>query len=409
MSRPLPQPPGLRPLAEGNRLQRAYARWAAPHYARLPPEAREPAELLDRFLYSRRGLGVWLGVAGSVAGTTAGLHHSGMALGVAALLAVLVWMVLPCTLLAAWLAPSRFSSQVLWRKLPIQVLLGLAGAVTGFAVARWGQQGDLSLPGLAAELQQKAGTLLPAAMIGAVTIVFLMWAVASVRRQVLERELTQAQLAQERDQAARQMAEAQLRLLRAQIQPHFIFNTLAAVQHWVDTADPRAGPLLRSLAAFLRGSTELLAREQVTLAEEATLAGHYLATMQARLGGRLAVQVDIPPALAAQTLPPGLLLTLVENAVEHGIAPALQGGTVHVQARAEGAGWQLCVCDDGAGLPAGWQAGTGLANCRQRLAHAYGEAAALSLQSGPAGRGTCARIRLPLASPVPAAPMEAQS
>lgn len=383
----------LPPLSEGNRLQRAYARWAAPRYARLPEEAREAAELLDRYLYSRRGIGVWLGIAGAVTGTVLGLRASGMHTGLALLLALLLWVGLPASLLAAWLAPSRFSSTVLWRKLPQSVLLTLLGAACGFALVRWIRLGSLDAPGLLRELQQHALTLVPAALLGGAALVFLTWAVASVRRQVLERLLAQAELQRQRDQAAHAATQTQLRLLQAQIQPHFIFNTLAAVQHWVDTADPRAGPLLRVLTQFLRGSTELLARDSVPLAEEAALASHYLAIMQARLGERLQFSVDVAAAPAGVELPPGLLLTLVENAVEHGISPRLQGGRIEVRAALRPGGWQLCVQDDGAGPPAQWQPGTGLANCRQRLQHRYGQHARLWLRpAAPGGTQACIEV-----------------
>lgn len=383
----------LPPLSEGNRLQRAYARWASRRYARLPAEARETAELLDRFLYSRRGLGVWLGIAGALAGTTLGLRASGMHGGLALLLALLLWVGLPTSMLGAWLVPSRFNGALLWRNLPLSGLLALLGAVCGFALAHWGRHGSLHWQDLLQHLQQHALTLVPAALLGSLALVFLMWAVAGVRRQVLERQLAQAELQHQRDQAAHAATQTQLRLLQAQIQPHFIFNTLAAVQHWVDTADPRAGPLLRVLTQFLRGSTDLLARERVPLAEEAALVHHYLAIMQARLGGRLQFTVDVTAAPAAADLPPGLLLTLVENAVEHGIGPRLQGGRVDVRAVLDASrpgGWQLCVQDDGAGLPPGWQPGTGLDNCRQRLQHHYGTGARLLLAPAqPSGTRAC--------------------
>jgi LytS/YehU family sensor histidine kinase len=222
----------------------------------------------------------------------------------------------------------------------------------------------------------------------------LFWGIAQVRRQVLERALTQARLEQERDAAARQAAQAQLRLLQGQIRPHFIFNTLSAVQHWVDTADPRGGPLLRALTAFLRGSTEALGKEDIRLADEVELMRHYLGVMQARLGPRLRFRLEVAPAAAAQLLPPGLLLTLVENAVEHGISRSLQGGDVALQADCAD-GWLTIDISDSAGLlPGTLQDGVGLANCRERLRHRYGAAASLELLLHE-GRSV-ARLRLPL-------------
>jgi len=197
---------------------------------------------------------------------------------------------------------------------------------------------------------------------------------------------------QERDAAARQAAESQLHLLQAQIQPHFLFNTLAALQHWVDAGDPRAGPLLRDLTGFLRRSTSLLAQTEVPLADEAEAARQYLRILQARLGERLQFSIDIDDTSGAQRLPAGILLTLVENAVEHGISPALRGGTVQVWARTQGGRLVLEVRDDGAGLALPLVDGLGLANCRQRLQHRHGPQATLSLQ--PLQPGACARVEV---------------
>lgn len=204
---------------------------------------------------------------------------------------------------------------------------------------------------------------------------------AAARRAALLQALQESRLQQERDAAAREAAEARLRLLQAQIQPHFIFNTLAALQRWVDTGDARASALLASLTGFLRGSTDLLSRDAVRAAEEAERAQHYLAIMQARLGERLTWDVAIEADAAGQELPAGLLLTLVENAVEHGVAPALRGGEVQVRVRRDGATFVLCVRNTGAALPAQWRCGVGLANSRERLAHRFGQRASLSLAS----------------------------
>lgn len=267
----------LRPLSQGNRLQRAYAHWAARRYARMPAESREQAELIDRFLYSRAGLGFWLGLLGSVAGTTAGLHlGAGMAVPLALLLAVLVWVALPLGLLGAWLMPSRFSGNTIRRKWPGMAALTLAGGLTGFAISHWEKHGRVDLPQLLEDLLRGAALLVPAVLAGAAGMMFLGWGVARVRQQISERHIERERLGRERDQAARRAAEAQLKLLQAQIQPHFIFNTLAALQHWVDTGDARAGGLLRTLTAFLRGSTELLGRDQVSLGTEAETVRQYL-------------------------------------------------------------------------------------------------------------------------------------
>lgn len=384
----------LRPLSQGNRLQRAYAHWAARRYARMPAESREQAELIDRFLYSRAGLGFWLGLLGSVAGTTAGLHlGADMAVPLALLLALLVWVALPLGLLGAWLMPSRFSGNTIKRKWPGIAALALAGGLTGFAISHWEKHGRVDLPQLLEDLLRGAALLVPAVLAGAAGMMFLGWGVARVRQQISERAIERERLGRERDQAARRAAEAQLKLLQAQVQPHFIFNTLAALQHWVDTGDARAGGLLRTLTAFLRGSTELLGRDQVSLGTEAETVRQYLQIMQARLGERLRFEVRVAPDCAEVLLPPGLLLTLVENAIEHGVSPALAGGTVRVSAAREAGVVVARVHDDGAGLAADWRDGTGLANCRERLRHHGSGHGRLELQrSAP---GTEAVLTLP--------------
>ena len=193
----------------------------------------------------------------------------------------------------------------------------------------------------------------------------------------------------ERDAATAQARQAQLQLLQAQIQPHFIFNTLAALQHWVDRSDPRAAPLLRQVSAFLRAATDMLGKDSVSLTEELTQVEHYLGIMKARWGERLRFELGCDPTLRDQSLPPGLLLTLVENAVEHGLSHQLDGGQVWVEAGLNAAGQiQIQVRDDGAGLAPQWQAGVGLSNVRERLQHHFGPGADLTLQP-PRRRRLC--------------------
>jgi hypothetical protein len=189
-------------------------------------------------------------------------------------------------------------------------------------------------------------------------------------------------------EAERRATEAQLRLLQAQIEPHFLFNTLANVQALVEAGSPRAAPVLGQLVAYLRAAMPHLGDGPRTLAEEERLVRAYLALMQMRMPDRLAWQVDLPAALAAMPFPPLGLMTLVENAVKHGIDPAEAGGRIVVGGRAEpDGGATLWVADTGAGLPDAPGQGTGLANLRARLVAQYGPSARLELQQQPAGDG----------------------
>ena len=381
-------PPGL----AWNRFERAYFAWAEPRYARMPPEVAEQARAMDRFLYSRRGLWVWAGVLFSVAGMTLGLVGAGIDGTTAALVAVALVILLVGSLVGAWIMPDCFSGKRLLRIGAVLMLGTYAGSLTSILASsklRAAEPGQwtstlLEMVWRATPFQFGAGLL----------ILLLTWVMAKARRQIAQRELADLRLRSERDCAARDAAEAQLRLLQAQIQPHFIFNTLASLQHWVDTADPRAGPLLCSLTRFLRGSTELMGRAQATLGEEAQLIEDFLAIAQARLGPRLSYRLDIAPDCEPRLLPPGLLLTLVENALEHGISPRLAGGRIDVSARLHQGQLRVTVRDDGVGLAPQAADGVGLGNCRARLQHRFGEAAQLSLRARADGPGTEAELRI---------------
>lgn len=212
------------------------------------------------------------------------------------------------------------------------------------------------------------------------------WAVVMLRSQQIAGRLA------ELDEQARNLRLAR-RLATAQIQPHFLFNTLASLQHWVDTQDPRAGTTLRSFTQYLRATLPMFERESLSLAEELQIVRSYLEVMQARLGARLAWGLQADPRLDALQLPPGLLLTLVENAIGHGIEPALRGGRIDVRAQRVGPRVQLEVQDDGAGVTVPLQEGVGLTNTRERLRQLYGADAQLTLRA--TAPGCLARIDLP--------------
>ncbi|MET0518133.1 MAG: histidine kinase, partial [Burkholderiaceae bacterium] len=208
------------------------------------------------------------------------------------------------------------------------------------------------------------------------------WFLTLIRAQQIEARL------RELDEQARSLQLAR-RLATAQIQPHFLFNTLASIQHWVDTRDPRAGATLAAFTRYLRATLPMFERESLPLAEELQMVRSYLEVMQARLGERLRWQIDMAADVPQDlTLPPGALLTLVENAIVHGIEPSLRGGSIALRGRRDGARVLLEVEDDGGGPavpPAPPGDGVGLANTRARLLQLHGEAAGLQLQAGPAG------------------------
>ena len=183
------------------------------------------------------------------------------------------------------------------------------------------------------------------------------------------------------------------RLAAALIQPHFLFNTLASLQHWVDTGDARAAPLLRDFTAYLRATLPMFERELQPLGDEIEMVRRYLAIMQARLGARLSFAIDVSAELPTP-VPPGLVLTLVENAIAHGIEPQLRGGQVTVAAHRAGGQLVLTVRDDGAGLSPGCADGVGLANSRRRLANANPNATLTLTHADP---GCLATLTLPLA------------
>jgi signal transduction histidine kinase len=188
------------------------------------------------------------------------------------------------------------------------------------------------------------------------------------------------QFALEKSTLERQALDARLRVLHAQIEPHFLFNTLANVQELVEAGSPQAAPVLRSLIAYLRAALPHLADEHATLADELQLVRAYLEVMHLRMPDRLAFDVAVPPPLQTLRFPPMALLTLVENAIRHGIDPSEQGGRIDVGAvRAPEGHVRVWVADSGAGMGEHAAAGTGLTNLRARWRASYGEGARLDL------------------------------
>lgn len=200
------------------------------------------------------------------------------------------------------------------------------------------------------------------------------------------------------EQAQRGQTLAELRLLQAQIEPHFLFNTLAHLDALLSPAElAQAQQLLDHLTRYLRGALSATRREHACVADEIALIEPYLEILRVRFGPRLRWQLDISPAAAACPLPPMLLQPLVENAVRHGIEPCVAGGCIAIRADSDGRTLTLSVRDNGAGLHAPCShpgGGAGLANLRARLQALYGAAASLELHA-LSPHGTCAQLTLP--------------
>jgi LytS/YehU family sensor histidine kinase len=207
-------------------------------------------------------------------------------------------------------------------------------------------------------------------------------------------------------EAEKKAAEAQLRLLQGQIEPHFLFNTLANVISLIDHDPAKARQMLESFTDYLRSSLTSLRVEQATLGSELDLVQNYLGLLKTRMEERLQFSIGSDPALSELRLPPLLLQPLVENAIHHGLEPKVEGGRVGVSARREGEQLVVTVTDNGLGLNAPPRrkggAGMALANLRERLQAQYGDAASLTLAD--AQPGTVATLRLPIQATTQKAP-----
>jgi signal transduction histidine kinase len=218
-----------------------------------------------------------------------------------------------------------------------------------------------------------------------------------ITRERYERELREQEM-------GKLATEAELRALRSQINPHFLFNALTTIGHLIQTSPTRAVETLVRLTSLLRGVLRSEG-ELTTLGREIEMIEAYLDIERARFDERLRVRIDVPASLRTVRVPPLVVQPLVENAVKHGIAPELRGGRLSVTARLEqsptsGPMLAVIVQDSGAGatereLERGRRDGVGLRNIERRLAVQYGDRAALTIRSEP-GAGTTVEIRLPV-------------
>lgn len=206
--------------------------------------------------------------------------------------------------------------------------------------------------------------------------------------------------------AQRQAVESQLQLLRAQLDPHMMFNTLANLHALIDADPPRAQAMLEHLITFLRATLHGSRTLSHPLRDEFARLQDYLALMQIRMGPRLQVEVDLPPQFAGIHVPTLLLQPLVENAIKHGLESSRGKGQLTVRARQQEQHLLLDVINTGRTLSeedaASSGPGFGLQSVRERLRSAYGQDISLEMVPGPDGEGTRVTVRMPLHADAPA-------
>lgn len=211
------------------------------------------------------------------------------------------------------------------------------------------------------------------------------------RHAQAEAELERQRLRAER--VEREAVLANLRALQAQIEPHFLFNTLANVTSLVDADPAKAKRMLESFIRFLRASLGATRSEATTLADESELIAAYLDVLEIRMGSRLRYTIDVPADLHGFSIPPMLLQPVVENAIRHGLEPKVDGGNVAFRARREGSDVVIEVSDTGVGFSSTTRGGVGLTNLRDRLRAIYGERATLAVRDNlPAGATVALRL-----------------
>jgi len=298
--------------------------------------------------------------------------------------------------LSAWFGYRKYSGKA-FRMVVLSPLLALLGAFVGASIAGL-------IRGVNPFDWIYDSALLRHIVTGALVLGFLYTLIVALIANLRNREYRALAASLEagarQSQLSRQLAESKLKLLQQQIEPHFLFNTLGSAQQLAEKNSPEAARLISDLIRFLRATTPTLRDDATTAAQDAAMVRAYLRIMQTRLGQRLAWSVTVPEGLEDAATPPGMLITLVENAIKHGIEPLPAGGRIDVTAVREshpdGACIAWSVVDTGAGLVGEpCASGIGLANIRERLALQYGERARLSIDANDP-RGFVARLVLPL-------------
>jgi hypothetical protein len=313
-------------------------------------------------------------------------------LGVTLLTSNTIGFLIHCALAALrWAFPAAAARRS-WAMRTCQVLLIESCAVLGFTVPDALLRGADPLKALLID-----GAFAPILPMGLVVTALTM-AILTINERRLVRDTEAALQQQQIAEAGQLLAEARLRTLQAQIEPHFLYNTLANVVSLIGSEPAKAKHMLERLIDFLRASLSASRAEQATLGAELDLAAAYLDLLSVRMGARLRWRIEADDACRALPIAPMLIQPLVENAIMHGIEPKMDGGEIVVRAAVVGGVLRVEVGDDGVGLAASAPrpgGGVGLSNLRERLRSLHGLSAQLQLLENQSA-GVTSRLLLPL-------------
>ena len=318
-------------------------------------------------------------------------RNFGASLVISMCIGTIAWLLIDGTRLLAWGEVRPVS----WPKFLLLLAIAVpVASVLGSELGGWLIGVEISMLGAVGSNRPRGPLLFTLFATGIVTSFF-------VYRDRLAQARAEAAVEKARAEIVeRQALQAQLQLLQAQIEPHMLFNTLANVQGLIALDPARAQVMLDQLIQYLRATLSASRADRTTLQQEFALLDAYLGLMSVRMGARLSYTLELPDTLKQIALPPMLLQPLVENAIAHGLEPAINGGHVQISALAADGRLELAVADSGCGTGAGPGkpgTGLGLTNLRERLRALYGERAAFVFESAP--QGTVARIILPCELP----------
>ena len=234
----------------------------------------------------------------------------------------------------------------------------------------------------------------PAPVLVLILVSFIIKVVARGKRRA-ELTASEATRRAENEQQERAVLEARMQALQAQIEPHFLFNTLASIDQLILSDPPRASRMQQSLIRYLRSAMpQMREAGRPSLGQQVALSTAFLDIMGMRMEGRLQTVVSVPDGLKSAAFPSMMLQTLVENAIKHGLEPKPEGGRIEIGAEVVDGQLAVRVQDTGIGFMPKAEAGVGLANVRERLQVLYGGRAELVISVPPEG-GTCATIKVP--------------